>query len=212
MSQSLQSMALPHSLAEVPRVGFLTRGCPPPPTLSGRSWNGAVANDRAPEQNRRRASVRARREQQRPTSTNVEQEPGTVTPEVAGSHPPSAPCLTLSPKTDLGETRKPLWSVRGTRRQPAANAGKARTGKTAQRATNGDRRGGAANRGAELSRRRSRVRVPPLPYEARMLRPGGLPSGMFVERSWRQPLVNAGKVGTPESLDGQPARPASTHD
>jgi arginase family enzyme len=39
------------------------------------------------------------------------------------------------------------------------NAGKARVGKAAQRATNADRRLGVANDGAELSRRRSRVRA-----------------------------------------------------
>jgi hypothetical protein len=47
---------------------------------------------------------------------------------------------------------QPFWNVRGTqRRQPVVIAGKARTAKAAQRATNGDRRGRAANHGAELS-------------------------------------------------------------
>jgi hypothetical protein len=59
---------------------------------------------------------------------------------------------------------QPFWNVRGTRRrQPVENAGKARTGKAAQRATNGDRRERAANHCAELSRWRSRVRVLSLP-------------------------------------------------
>jgi hypothetical protein len=59
---------------------------------------------------------------------------------------------------------QPLWNARGTqRRQPVVNAGKAGTGKT--RATSEQRRPARAraNHGAELSRRRSRVRVPSLP-------------------------------------------------
>ncbi len=59
---------------------------------------------------------------------------------------------------------RPPWNDCGTqRRQPMATNDKSRSAKAAHNSTNGDQRGSAATRGAELSRRRSRVRVPSLP-------------------------------------------------
>jgi hypothetical protein len=86
-----------------------------------------------------------------------------VTPEVAGRARRSRMKRGRKPRPGA----LPFWNVRGTqRRQPVVNAGQARTGRAAQRATNGDWRERAAKHGARLSRWRSRLRVPSLLFQS----------------------------------------------
>jgi hypothetical protein len=79
----------------------------------------------------------------------------------------SSPSLPYETRPQTAARRAAVLNVRGTqRRQPVVNAGQARTGRAAQRATNGDWRERAAKHGAGLSRWRSRLRVPSLLFQS----------------------------------------------